>query len=88
MSDETNVGTETKITAAKNVSKWAIIVACVIFFLQYLCVFVMDLFGKETLNLDKTLVMLLASSVPVIFFSPVYFQLFMDKMVLIFSKKG
>lgn len=87
MSDEVKEE-EDKITTAKNVSKWAMIISCIIFFVQYAVVFVLDIVGKTSLTLDKTLVMFLSSGVPVIFFSPVYFQLFMDKLVLIFSKKG
>ena len=70
-----------KATDAKVVSKWAMILGCVLFFIQYIPYLVLSLIRCVPLNMNTCLIFLFAGMTPAIIFTPVYFQLFMDKLV-------
>lgn len=75
---------EKRITDAKPLSKWAMVLSNGIFYLEtgIYCLTKKDLPPMHTL-----VSMLAVAIVPVITFSPVYFQLFMDKLVKIHESK-
>lgn len=72
-----------KATDAKIVSKWAMILGCVLFFIQYIPYLVLSLIRNVSLDMNTCLIFLFAGMTPAIIFTPVYFQLFMDKLILI-----
>ena len=72
-----------KMTDAKIVSKWAMILGCVLFFVQYIPYLVLSLIRNVPLNMNTCLIFLFAGMTPAIIFTPVYFQLFMDKLVML-----
>lgn len=67
-----------RITDAKPLSKWAMVLACAVFYLE---AGVYILVKKTFPDLHVVGSMLVIAIVPIITFSPVYFQLFMDKLV-------
>ena len=77
-----------KATDAKIVSKWAMILGCLLFFAQYVPYLILSLLKEKTLDLQTCLIFLFAGLTPAIIFTPVYFQLFMDKLVLIIKRKS
>lgn len=72
-----------KATDAKIVSKWAMILGCVLFFIQYIPYLVLSLIRNVSLDMNTCLIFLFAGMTPAIIFTPVYFQLFMDKLVML-----
>lgn len=76
-----------KATDAKIVSKWAMILGCVLFFIQYIPYLVLSLIRNVSLDMNTCLIFLFAGMTPAIIFTPVYFQLFMDKLILIVHKR-
>ena len=72
-----------KMTDAKIVSKWAMILGCVLFFIQYIPYLVLSLIRNVPLNMNTCLIFLFAGMTPAIIFTPVYFQIFMDKLVML-----
>lgn len=69
-----------KITDAKNVSKWAMILGCVLFFIQYIPYLIISLINGKSLEMQTCLVFLFAGTTPAIIFTPVYLNLFLDKI--------
>lgn len=78
---------EKKITDAKIVSKWAMILGCVLFFLQYIPYLVLSLINGQKLDMQTCFIFLFAGMTPAIIFTPVYFQLFMDKLIVLIANK-
>lgn len=76
-----------KPTDAKIVSKWAMILGCLLFFAQYVPYLILSFLRGKALDLQTCLIFLFASLAPAIIFTPVYFQLFMDKLIAISNQK-
>lgn len=76
-----------KPTDAKVVSKWAMILGCLLFFAQYVPYLVLSLVKGNDLDMQTCLIFLFAGMTPAIIFTPVYFQLFMDKLIMLVIKK-
>ena len=76
-----------KMTDAKIVSKWAMILGCLLFFAQYVPYLILSLLKDKTLDLQTCLIFLFAGLTPAIIFTPVYFQLFMDKLVMLVIRR-
>lgn len=69
-----------RLTDAKPLSKWAMVLSVVILYLEAA---VYILIQRDFPEMSTALVMLFFAAAPVIIFSPVYFNLFMDKLVKI-----
>lgn len=76
-----------KPTDAKVVSKWAMILGCLLFFIQYIPYLVLSLIHGQDLDMNTCLIFLFAGMTPAIIFTPVYFQLFMDKLIALATKR-